>query len=81
MTDHDGMSMMMTMETLPVPGLATVRLAPGHVHIMLEGLSRAPAAGEELPIVLVFRRAGRLPVSVRVVSYDQLAERFRADDP
>jgi len=81
MSDQGGMSMMMAMEALPVPGLTTVRLAPGGLHLMLEGLSRAPVAGEEVPMVLAFRHAGRVPVRARVLTYDQVAEAFRAGRP
>ena len=66
--------MMMPVEALPVPPHREVRLKPGGMHIMLEGLRQPVSAGETVPLVLIFRRAGRLPVRVRVVRYDQLEQ-------
>jgi len=74
---HDQMSRggMMTMvarTALPVPAHDVVRLAPGGTHIMLEGVARPVAAGDTVPLILVFRRGGRLAVRALVVSYADL---------
>jgi len=77
MSSGGGMSQMMPMNGLPVPAGATVQLAPGQAHVMLEGLQRAPVAGEEVPLTFVFRRAGRLDVHARVVPYSRLEQALR----
>jgi len=70
------MSMMMPVVALPVPRHAEVRLQTGGTHIMLEGLRRQVSAGDTVPLVMIFRRAGPVPVRARVVKYDRL-ERSR----
>lgn len=71
--DHGGgMQMMMPAEHLVIPAASAVRLAPGGTHIMLEGLGRPFAAGDSLPLTLVFRRGGRATIAARIVAYDQL---------
>ncbi len=78
---HQGdMAMMMPLAALPVPRRAEVRLRPGGMHIMLEGLRRRVTAGDTVPLVLIFRRAGRLPIRARVVRYDQLEQSLGAGD-
>ena len=67
-----GMMSMMPLAALAVPPHGAVRLAPGGLHIMLEGLRRRLVPGDTLPLVLVFRFAGRLSVRARVVSYADL---------
>jgi len=74
------MTMMMPLPALPVPHRAEVRLKPGGTHIMLEGLRRQVTAGDTVPIVLIFRRAGRVPIRARVVKYDRLEQSLRAAD-
>lgn len=44
----------------------TVTLAPGGDHIMMAGLNRALLLGGSVPAVLVFERAGRVPVEFTV---------------
>ena len=74
------MTMMVPLVALPVPRHAQVRLKPGGMHIMLEGLRRRVTAGDTVPMVLTFRRAGRVPVRVRVVKYDRLEQSLSAGD-
>jgi len=72
--DHGGMQMMQAATFFPIPADSTVRLAPGGTHIMLAGLSRQFASGDTIPLVLVFQRAGRVPVTAKVVTYDRLEQ-------
>jgi len=74
------MTMMMPLVALPVPRHAEVRLEPGGTHIMLEGLRGKVSAGDTVPIVLMFRRAGRVSIRARVVRYDRLEQSLRAGD-
>jgi protein SCO1/2 len=69
---HDGMAMMMPLASVPVPAHGVVRLGPGKMHVMLEGLTRRIAAGDTLPLVMVFRHAGRLEVRAPVVRFADL---------
>ena len=78
MMSEGGMSMMMPLTELPVPRHGEVRLKPDGMHVMLEGLRRRVSAGDTVPLVLIFRRAGRLPVRARVVPYDRLEQSLSA---
>jgi copper(I)-binding protein len=75
--DHGGMQMMHAASYFPIPADSTVRLAPGGTHIMLEGLSRQFTSGDTIAIVLVFQRAGRIPVTAKVVAYEHLEQALR----
>jgi protein SCO1/2 len=66
------MMAMEPMAALPVPPHGVVRLAPGGLHIMLEGLRRRLVVGDTVALVLVFRVAGRLSVRASVVRYADL---------
>jgi copper(I)-binding protein len=57
---------------IPVPAGATVRFAPRDRHVTLTGLHGTLAAGDTLPLVLHFARAGALPVTASVVDYAHL---------
>jgi len=74
------MSMMMPLVAIPVPRHAEVRLKPGGMHVMLDGLRRQVRAGDSVPLVLIFRHAGRVPIRARVVRYDQLEQSLGAGD-
>jgi periplasmic copper chaperone A len=50
------------------PGGAATVLRPGGAHIMLESLKRPLRAGSTFPLTLIFQRAGKLQVEVRVES-------------
>ena len=63
---------MVTLAALPIGAGSTVRFRPGGLHVMLAGLLRAPPAGDSASLVLAFRRAGRVPVVVRVVRLDDV---------
>ncbi len=49
----------------------TVTFAPGGNHIMLEGLTTHPKAGEKVDIVLNFEKAGAITLSVPVTDTPQ----------
>ncbi|HXY20703.1 MAG TPA: SCO family protein [Gemmatimonadales bacterium] len=75
-----GMSMMTPLAALPVPRHTDVRLRPGRMHVMLEGLRQSVSAGDTVPLTLILRRAGRLLVRARVVKYDRLEQSLGAAD-
>jgi copper(I)-binding protein len=66
--EHGGM---MAMTALALPPRSVTRMAPGGTHLMFEGLSRAFVVGDQVPLVLVLRTGGRVPVTARVVNYTQ----------
>ena len=72
------MTMMMPLAALAVPRHSGVRLKPGGMHVMLEGLRRTVRAGDTVPLDLIFRHAGRMPVRARVVRHDRLEQELDA---
>jgi periplasmic copper chaperone A len=75
--DHGGSKMMMPTQAVLIPAGEVVRLAPGGTHAMLEQLTRLAAPGDSVPVTLVFRRAGPVPVRATVVRYDQMERILR----
>ena len=59
------------------PG-ATVKLAPGGLHIMLQEIKQPLKKGEKFPMTLVFERAGE--VKVEVVVEDVAASATKAGE-
>lgn len=57
---------MRQVDAIALPAGGTVALAPGGLHIMLIGLTRPLAVGEQVPLTLVFERAGTLTVELSV---------------
>ncbi len=57
---------MRALDAIAVPAGGAVTLAPGGLHIMLIGLTRPLAVGEQVPITLVFERAGTVTVDLAV---------------
>jgi len=57
---------MRPIETIPVPSRATVTLQPGGNHVMLMGLNRKLTEGKSFLLTLVFDKAGKVEVSVRI---------------
>lgn len=51
---------------LPVPPGATVELKPGGYHLMLMELPAPLSAGATVPMTLVFERAGRVEIELKV---------------
>jgi cytochrome oxidase Cu insertion factor (SCO1/SenC/PrrC family)/copper(I)-binding protein len=60
---------------LDLPGGGELQMSPGGSHIMLSGLTRQVAEGDTVTVVLKFRSAAPLTVTVPVVSFDALAAR------
>lgn len=51
---HDGVSGMRPRERIVIEAGETLRMAPGGLHVMLEGLERELRAGERIPVTLRF---------------------------
>jgi copper(I)-binding protein len=65
-TMQQGMMQMRQLAALECPPGATVKIEPGALHIMLEGLKQPLVAGSSFPLSLKFRDAGILVVQVSV---------------
>ncbi len=64
---HEGGVMVMRpLEGMDVPAKGEVTLMPGGDHIMLFGLKPGLAVGVRFPLTLVFEKAGRVTVEVRI---------------
>lgn len=57
---------MRAVPSLDVAAGATVKLAPGGLHVMLQDLKRPMKEGERVPLTLVFERAGEVKVELAV---------------
>jgi len=66
-SNSNGVMAMRMMADLPVPGSATVTLAPLGTHVMLTGLSAPLHAGDRVPLSLRFARAGARRVDAAVL--------------
>lgn len=73
-----GMQAMQRIETASIPAGETLQFMPGGRHVMVEGLTPPLAAGDTLAMTMRFRRAGRVPVAVRVVEYADLERLIEA---
>lgn len=68
-TIRDGDVMRMRpVDAIEVPAGGAVQLQPGALHAMLIGLQHPLAQGDEVPLTLVFERAGQVPIRLRVQS-------------
>lgn len=61
-----GVARMEAIDAVALPPGEAVAFAPGGLHVMLFGLKAPLQPGASFPIVLVFERAGRVPVTVAV---------------
>jgi periplasmic copper chaperone A len=61
-----GQSTMRPRERLSVAPGATVRLAPGGLHVMLQSLAHPLTAGDDVPVILLLAGGGTLAVTARV---------------
>lgn len=66
-SNSNGVMAMRMMADLPVPGSATVTLAPLGTHVMLTGLGAPLHAGDRVPLTLHFARAGDRQVDAAVL--------------
>lgn len=57
---------MRQVENIPIAAGATVTLKPGGHHVMFMGLKRKLEEGAEFPLTLIFEKAGKMRVSVKV---------------
>lgn len=57
-----GQVSMRMLDSLRLPANGRLVFAPGGQHVMLERLEREPRAGDRIPLVLRFRRSGRVTV-------------------
>lgn len=65
---HDGGVMkMMRVEAIAVAGNSTVVVKPGGYHLMLFGVKKKLAVGDELPLTLTFTQAGEIQVIAKVM--------------
>ena len=61
-----GMTGMQPVDRVVVPAGGGVSFAPGGYHVMLEGVTSAPAEGSTFPLTLSFEKAGPVAVTVEV---------------
>lgn len=54
---------------LPIPPHSTVVLKPGGLHVMMEGMAAAPAAGDTLIVTLRFAGGQAIAVRAPVIPY------------
>ena len=62
----NGKSTMRPREPLRIAAGETVRFAPGGLHIMLHGLKRPLAVGDEVPVTLLIEGGGSVTALARV---------------
>jgi copper(I)-binding protein len=65
-TMTQGMMQMRAVEAVDIPPGVAIKMQPGGLHIMLQGLKQPLAPGSSLPLILEFRDAGMLTVQVPV---------------
>lgn len=70
---EQGMARMRPAGALLVPPGSTLIAEPGGLHLMLVDLKSPLIAGTTLPLVLKFRIAGEITVSLRVAPHDTAA--------
>lgn len=62
----DGVMRMRRVQDIPVGAHSTTKVEPGGYHLMLFGLKKKLAVGDELPLILTFVNAGEIEVRARV---------------
>jgi protein SCO1/2 len=62
----NGMMQMRRTESVSIPAGGRVVFEPSGLHAMLLGLKAPLRAGQRVPLTLIFRHAGRVPVAARV---------------
>jgi copper(I)-binding protein len=60
--------------TVTIPPGQSVTMAPGALHLMLEGVGPDLGVGDSLELVLQFSRAGEMRVTVPVVPYGEMPQ-------
>ena len=51
-----------------------VTMAPGAIHVMLEGVTSNLVIGDSMRLVLHFSQAGEIPIAIPVVAYGEMPE-------
>lgn len=64
---HDnGIMRMREVPAIDIPANGTQSLEPGGYHVMFIGLNRPLAVGETYPLTLVFEKAGKIMVDIKI---------------
>ena len=66
MVEKDGVATMRPAGALEIPPGGEILLEPGGLHIMLMQLQQALEQGEQVPLTLVFEKAGEITVTAPV---------------
>jgi periplasmic copper chaperone A len=72
MAMSEGASSMQMLGPVTIPAHGTVSFVPGHDHVMLQGLTRKLAIGQDVDVRLRFRHAGTLSIEIPVVPLDRI---------
>ena len=64
--DAQGVGRMVPVQAVDLPAGAAATFAPGGLHVMLVGLTKPLAEGQEFPLTLTFETAGAVTVEVAV---------------
>lgn len=64
--DDNGVMRMREIKTIDLGADATIKLAPGGLHVMLLGLKEPLTKGKAFPLTLTFEKAGAVVVEVTV---------------
>ncbi len=64
----NGIASMTMAGPVKIPANSEVRLAPGGLHIMLMMLKKPLIKGKDFPLTLVFKKTGRVEITVPVLS-------------
>ena len=67
-TDDQGRSTMEPVAELRIPAGSTVAFESGDLHVMLQGVTASLEVGDEVPLTLRFRTAGKVEVRAEVVA-------------
>jgi copper(I)-binding protein len=66
----DGVARMRPLSEIVIAPGATVKIAPGGIHLMLVDLEAALERGKTVPLVLEFRHAGKVTVQLAIEARD-----------
>jgi copper(I)-binding protein len=71
---RDGFVLMSNRDDYPVPANGAVTFQPGGAHLMLEGLDRPLATGDQVELVLHFNHSPSLTVTATVVPLTEITD-------
>lgn len=78
--EENGVARMRPLPWLALPAGAKLEMKPGATHVMMMGLARPIAEGDDLTLTLVFEKAGSLTVPVEVAPIGAAAPGARHED-